>query len=244
MTSYHGGKQRTGKRLAEIIVNESLSIAEAKGWTIKGYCEPFCGMLGVYQHIPELYKEKGCKLKYKGGDLNKSVIMMWNALKRGWTPSTKLITVEQFIKLKTDGASSARKGFVGHFYGYMAKYFQPFRRREKSTLINTIDRLARIGKKIKQEDVTFKSSPYTQYSSLKNYVIYCDPPYQIQAQYYNERSEKLDFNHEQFWKWCRKMAAHNIVFVSEYKAPRDFEEIFSIQSLTTRGVKTERLFVV
>lgn len=245
MTSYHGGKQRIGKQLAEVIVDESMNIAEDKDLTIKGYCEPFCGMLGVYQHIPELYKEEGlCKLKYKAGDTNKSVIMMWAALKKGWKPSTKLTTSDQFMKLKTDGKSSARKGFVGHFYGYMGKYFQPFKNREKSTLIKNVDRVRRISKNLKQEDVTFKSGSYTQYSSLRNYVIYCDPPYQIQSQYYNERSKKLDFDHEKFWDWCRKMATNNIVFVSEYKVPKDFEKIYSIQSRTTRGVRTERLFVV
>ncbi len=62
MTVYHGGKQRIGKQLAKVIVQESLDIADDEGWSIKGYCEPFCGMLGVYQHIPELYNEK---LDYK-----------------------------------------------------------------------------------------------------------------------------------------------------------------------------------
>ena len=36
MTAYHGGKQRIGKQLAEVIVEESLNIAKDKGWTIKG----------------------------------------------------------------------------------------------------------------------------------------------------------------------------------------------------------------
>lgn len=244
MTSYHGGKQRIGKQLAEVMVDESLYISEDEGWIIKGYCEPFCGMLGVYQHIPELYEKKEGlgKLKYKAGDTNKSVIMMWNATKKGWKPSTKITTRDQFMKLKTDGKSSARKGFVGHFYGYMGKYFQPFKTRKKSTLIKNIDRVERISKNLK--NVTFKSGPYTQYSSLRNYVIYCDPPYQIQSHYYNEKSETLDFDHEKFWDWCRKMASNNIVFVSEYKVPKDFEKIYSIQSRTTGRVRNEKLFVV
>ena len=32
-------------------------------------CEPFCGMLGVYQHIPSLFDEEGlANLKYLAGD--------------------------------------------------------------------------------------------------------------------------------------------------------------------------------
>ena len=53
MTSYHGGKQKIGKKIANIIYEESILIEEETGFKIKGYCEPFCGMLGVYQHIPE-----------------------------------------------------------------------------------------------------------------------------------------------------------------------------------------------
>ena len=90
MTAYHGGKQRIGKKLARVIVEESLDIADYEGWDIKGYCEPFCGMLGVYQHIPKLFQDElggvdnplGYKLKYKAGDMNDSVVKMWNAAKK------------------------------------------------------------------------------------------------------------------------------------------------------------------
>ena len=49
MTSYHGGKQRIGKVLAEIIYKTSIAL-EDKDLKIRGYCEPFCGMLGMYRH--------------------------------------------------------------------------------------------------------------------------------------------------------------------------------------------------
>ena len=88
MASYHGGKKRIGKELANIIVDET--IIEDEGWDLKGYCEPFCGMLGVYQHIPELFEDEGLKLKYKAGDTNKSVIMMLNEAKKGWKPPTNI----------------------------------------------------------------------------------------------------------------------------------------------------------
>ncbi len=40
MTAYHGGKQRIGKELAEIIVEESISISDEEDFEIKVYCEP------------------------------------------------------------------------------------------------------------------------------------------------------------------------------------------------------------
>ena len=217
MTSYHGGKQRIGRTIAQIIAEE----VDEFDFNVKGYCEPFVGMCGVYQYIPDLFSSHIPKFKYKAGDINKSVIMMWNAAKRGWKPPNKKITKKEFMSLKVDGKSSAKKGFVGHVFGYMGKYFQPFdNRKSVKSIQKTSDNVSRIAKELKS--VIFKSGGYTQYSNLKNFVIYCDPPYQIQAHYYKEEGTRRSFDHEEFWDWCRDMAMNNIVFVSEYKAPRDF----------------------
>ena len=100
MCSCHGGKKRIGKELASRIVDETMDIVGEDEFEIKGYCEPFCGMLGVYQYIPELFEEEGLKLKYKAGDTNKSVIMMWNEAQKGWEPSVKLVTKTKFMENK------------------------------------------------------------------------------------------------------------------------------------------------
>ena len=70
MCSYHGGKQRIGKRLSSIIADQSLDIEDEYDFKIKGYCEPFCGMLGVYKHIPDLFDDHKPKLKYKLSQYN------------------------------------------------------------------------------------------------------------------------------------------------------------------------------
>ena len=76
----------------------------------------------------------------------------------------------------------------------------------------------------------------------KNCVIYCDPPYAEGIGY------KEKFNHEEFWDWCREMSKNNIVLISEYQAPQDFECIWQ-QEITThmnnRGKhkKVEKLFM-
>jgi site-specific DNA-adenine methylase len=236
MTSYHGGKQRIGKKIAEVIHKKS---SEAD-FVIKGYCEPFCGMLGVYQHIPELF---GPRLKYFGSDLNKSVILMWKASQKGWKPPQKKISKKEFMRLKYDGKSSAEKGFIGHFYGYMGKYFQPFDDRAKSTK-NVTDRISSISEDL--EDVKFSHGPYTKFSGLKNFIIYCDPPYSKQAHYYNESGDHVEpFDHEAFWSWCAKMSENNIVFVSEYKAPKGAAKcVWSCISKTTGKSQKERLYML
>lgn len=153
-----------------------MDIIEDEGWEIKGYCEPFCGMLGVYQHIPELFEEEGLKLKYKAGDTNKSVIMMWNKAKKGWKPPTN-ITEKRYNKLK-NSPPSAEKGYVGHQYSFGSQFFKGYAPKygTKSNFLNVAQNVSNIGKLMNDYNVVFKDGSYTQYSNLKNYVIYCDPP--------------------------------------------------------------------
>ena len=248
MTAYHGGKQRIGKEIANVIVQESLSISDDENFTIKGYCEPFCGMLGVYKHIPELFEDEELKLKYKAGDINKSVIMMWIAAQQGWTPPTS-ITEKKYLKLK-NGNDSAEKGFVGHQYSYGGEFFKAFCKKygKISDFPKAVQNVKNIAKKL--EDVKFSYGSYKQYSKLKNHIIYCDPPYNNSKQDYVS-----EFNSENFYNWCRKMSENNIIFISEYSAPKDFTKIWSkTTKLTGKNIKKkhnknhikriEKLFVI
>ena len=237
MCSYHGGKQRIGKELASRIVDETMDIVGEGEFEIKGYCEPFCGMLGVYQHIPELFEEEGLKLKYKAGDTNKSVIMMWNEAKKGWKPPMH-VTEREFNTLKIS-KDSALKGYAGHQYSFGGQYFQGYAPKYGKILKNSqtvVDKISNIGSKMDNSNTAFSHGSYTQYSKLKHYIIYCDPPYSNSKKHYtsNEAGDMSQkFDDEKFFNWCRLMAEDNIVFVSSYNAPEDFEEIFSISSKIT-----------
>lgn len=75
-------------------------------------------------------------------------------------------------------------------------------------------------------------------------IIYCDPPYLGATKY------KGDFDHNEFWQWCRdKSKEGHRVFISEYNAPDDFECVWC-QDLNVSVAKNgphkkaiERLFV-
>ena len=55
-----------------------------------------------------------------------------------------------------------------------------------------------------------------------NALIYCDPPYQNTSGY-----KAGSFDSVAFFEWCRQQAKRgNIVFVSEYEAPADFEIVW------------------
>ena len=71
-------------------------------------------------------------------------------------------------------------------------------------------------------------------------VIYCDPPYA------NTNSYKIDFNHNEFYNWCRNQKN---CFISEYTTPIDFKlvgERCKICTFNDENIKvtTEKLFTV
>lgn len=84
-----------------------------------------------------------------------------------------------------------------------------------------------------------QSLDYRRVRIKNNSVIYCDPPYKDTAKY------TVDFNHDEFYKWCKKQK--QLTIISEYQMPEDFiciaekekRVILSDNSL----LKTEKLFV-
>lgn len=255
MTAYHGGKQRIGKELAQVIYNVSiekeqrtLALSGGTGMTIKGYCEPFCGMLGVYQHIPNLFESRVPKMEYKAGDLNNSVILMWQATQDGWIPPTKCIE-GYYNELKYDGTDTAEKGFLGHQLGFAGQYFKGYAPKysniKTSSTENASNRVTKISNLV--HATQFSYGEYTQYSNLKDYIIYCDPPYNNTHQRYTS-----SFDSDKFWAWCESMSKNNIVFVSEYMIPKNIHGtlVFTKSSklcgstLSKNKTRTENLYVL
>lgn len=235
---YHGGKARIGKLIANAIFIKTME----KGFPIVGYVEPFCGMLGVYRYIAELFPKTN-QMQYLASDINKSLILMWQALQQSWKPPTRLIDRTEFMKLKYNEDSSAEKGYIGHFYGYMGKYFVTFdNRRTQKQADETSNIMTNMGQRL--QHVMFSTGDYKMHSSLRGFVVYCDSPYKESSRYYQENAQSQPkFNHDMFWEWCREMSKNNLVFISAYSAPFDFTEIFSIVSQTPRTSRVEKLFV-
>lgn len=241
MTSYHGGKQRIGPDIANHIYSISTLIEQNTDFVIKGYCEPFCGMLGVYRHMYSLLHSHYPKLKYKAGDANESVIKMWQRSQNGWVPPV-YVSENEYNRLKIS-KESALKGYVGHQFSFGGQYFKGYIGKYKNigSQQSASDRICEIADEL--DLVEFSSGSYEQFSKLKNYIIYCDPPYGGGVQsFYNSK-----FCHEQFWNWVRKMSVHNIIFVSEYKAPKDFTTIMNKKhTVNVKGrdaVGREKLFM-
>lgn len=247
MTTYHGGKKRVGRDIAHQILEVYHNMPSRKRNQLQGYCEPFVGMCGVMSHVYPLLSEEDPGLKFLAGDTNGSVIKMWKKAtsQKGWSPPRKC-SKKCFEDLKRDGRESAEKGFIGHVWAYRSKYFVSYFANAGKGRIekNRID-VIKIGDTLRKRrgypGVKFKKGPYTQFSDLKRHIIYCDPPYQTSHQYYDDTRKQLSFDHDAFWRWCRKMARRNTVLISEYSAPEDFREIWR-----QKGAKKliEKLYIV
>ena len=223
MTYFLGGKKRIGKEISQYIYNFSNEIEDETGFIIKGYCEPFCGMMGVYNHIPELFKKHKPKLKYKAGDRNPYIIKLWKGLQKGFHPPIKC-TKKEYYELKERNDNSLK----GIFLGFAASIRGIFRSTylERNIESQAIE-CTRIAKKIK--DVQLYTGEYTIFSDLEGYIIYCDPPYKSSVSPYSI-GEKYNtkFDYDTFIKWCEKMSENNIIFVSEYNKPSpSFQLIWS-----------------
>lgn len=228
MTYYYGGKKKIGKDIASVI-NQFLKTSNQ---IFQGYCEPFCGMLGVYKHIIPLF-DHDPQFKFLAGDRNDELIILWKALQNGWNPP-KNCTKEQYQRLKKSPRKSPKKSFIGHACSWGGIYFGSYvdRKNYISPQLKNINNMKNI-----IERIDFKDGEFDQYSKLKKFIIYCDPPYQGARNNYRKGTlYSTSFNHDKFYEWCRKMAKNNLVFVSGFKAPEDFEEIWSKEK--------ERLFII
>lgn len=217
MTLYHGGKKRIGLEIANVI-SDLVNTFNDNDIKFKGYCEPFMGMAGVYQHSIDKIRVN----TYLGGDANESLIKMWSVKK---LDPPKQCSLKIFNKYKNTSSSSPSKGFIGHACGFRGIYFGSFSYLvDKDRMTRQLTEVNRVRKLLNK--VKFKAGNYDQFSHLRDFIIYCDPPYEKQSVYYDEDHKLRKFNHQKFWDWCREMSKNNLVLVSEYNAPKDWIKIY------------------
>lgn len=101
--------------------------------------------------------------------------------------------------------------------------------------LQQLERLERL-----ERQIEFSSLSYDQVEIKDNSVIYCDPPYAGTAKY-----SEGGFDHGKFFDWA--LNNKHPVFISEYKAPKDFKLIkcFSHRSTLSSSANNgvyEKLF--
>ena len=129
-------------------------------------------------------------------------------------------TEDDYRKLK-NVAWTELKGYASFVYSFGAKFMGGWARNKQGTDYVRNGYRNAIKQNPKLQGIDFKHCNYQELEIPENSIIYCDPPYANTTKY------KDDFDHEEFWQWCRDMSGKgHTVFVSEYNAPDDFEFIY------------------
>ena len=237
---YVGSKNRLAKELVPII--QSYITDETKG-----YLEPFVGGANMIDKIE-------CNNKF-GCDIHEELIELLKYVQDTNNILPKTITEEEYnkVRLNKDKYEKWYVGFVGFCATFGAKYFGGYARGFKNDKITPRDMAVEGIKNIEKQrknlqNIKFKCCSYDEINkNIKDFVIYCDPPYKGTLKY------TTDFDYDKFYKWCKEMSKNNIVLISEYWMPEEFECIWekkttvridsNKKSKDKKMERTEKLFI-
>ena len=247
---YMGSKNRIAKHLLPIMLDE----CEKHG--ITKWVEPFVGGANMIDKVPDSFARIGY-------DNNKYLIEMYKELQEHGIgrfkhdiPKDLYDKVRNFYNGK-DLSFKYNDSYVG-WVGFMAsangRFFDGGYSGVSQTKFGThrnyieesIKGLAKGLPSIKTVEFLCDDCSNLNFDGC---LIYCDPPYKGTKTYNTSKN----FDHNKFYNWCREQAKHNVVFVSEYEAPEDFECVWQQEvksSLSANGiaggnkVSVEKLFKV
>ena len=210
---YMGSKNRIAKYILPIMLAERK---EGQYWV-----EPFVGGANMIDKVD------GNRI---GSDFNiwaiESLITIRDNLS-SIPKNNSEFTEDDYNELKAK-AWTPLKGYASFVFSFGAKFMGGWARNKQGTdYVRNGYRNA-----VKQspflQGVDFRHSSYQDLDIPSNSIIYCDPPYANTTKY------KDDFNHDEFWQWCRDMTKRgHTVFISEYNAPDDFEILYEYEINST-----------
>ena len=94
--------------------------------------------------------------------------------------------------------------------------------------------------------IKFYNKDYKEFSEIENSILYLDPPYKKTKKAYKHNN--LDY--EEFYSRCESMSKDNIVLISGYHMPDDFEVVYEFRKANStmqsgqHESKYEKLFTV
>ena len=112
--------------------------------------------------------------------------------------------------------------------------------------IQQLERLAHLENMKVIPSLEIYNKDYKDFSNIKNSIIYLDPPYKDVNKVYRHNN----LNYEEFYGWCKDMSKDNIVLISGYHMPDDFEIVYEFRKAKstlqggTHKSKYEKLFMV
>lgn len=232
---YMGSKNQIAKHLKPII--ESYLTED-----IEYYIEPFVGGANMIDKI-NFYNRVG-------SDNNEYLIGLLEYAQNTSNELPQSITKEEYYSVKEnlDNYPKWYVGLVGFCASYGAKWFGGYAKSPDVEKAKPRNRVAEAIRNLdkqrnKLQGIQFIHKSFNEYIDVKNSVIYCDIPYKGATQY------KDKFPYDEFYNWCKSMKEQgNIVLVSEYNMPDDFDCIWEKEHKTcmdkNHTPRIERLYIM
>ena len=203
---YMGSKNRIAKHLLPIM------LAECEKHSITKWVEPFVGGANMIDKVPDAFERVGYDLndhcihalidiRDNAENLPDSVSEEEYKIYKGRTPES----ITSWVRFGCSFGGKFENGYARDLQGVPPRNFASEVKR------NAIKQSPKI------QNVQFICDSYENLS-FENTLIYCDPPYAGTSGY-----KTGAFDHDKFFNWCREQSRNNVVFVSEYNAPDDFE---------------------
>ena len=239
---YQGGKSLTSERIRDVIKKHTNNLNGVQHWV-----EPFVGGNNFAHRIPP-------EIKKFLSDINPYVVAVYEARMQGWRPPTH-VTRDRYEELRQKAkegitgslAYMAEVGFVGYCCSYGAKFFGGYASNAQGHNYAKSGTNSLVRKTRRMPNTIVQCCNYKDISVPPNSVVYLDPPYEGVTSY----KDTPKFNSDVFWEWAAgvKSKEHNItVFVSEFDAPGNWTEIWSLNRVVnigdTRRTVTEKVFTL
>ena len=226
--AYVGGKSKCYEHIIRILNDPKYNGMK--------YLEPFVGMAHILRRVTN-------KKKYTASDINGNLVCLLKGIQTN--ERIPFISKKKYSLLKDQKDISFEKSLAAFTYSFNGKEFGGYTKTNKELTRNYPNERIRYYKTL-QENGTFmktklKNCAYNQWKPY-GFIIYCDPPYKDTTDY------STNFDHILFWNTMREWSRNNTVFISEYKAPRDFkvvskgEKYMSLSGSGSSSKRTEKLF--
>lgn len=203
---YMGSKRRIAKHIIPIMVDA----ADEAG--VIHWVEPFVGGANLIDKVPARFERVGY-------DLSEHTIAALIGIRDYVSEFPSDVSEEYFNSLKGKPPHPITSWIRFHC-AFGGLFGNVFARNKRGTNYCMEGRKNTIKQSELIQCVEFIHADYRDLS-FSDSLIYCDPPYKGTSGY-----KVGEFNHEEFYDWCREQARSNIVFVSEYSAPEDFELVW------------------
>lgn len=229
---YMGSKNRIAKHLLPIM------LAECEKHNINKWVEPFVGGANMIDKVPDTFERIGY-------DLNPHTIAALIGIRDHIAEFPEFVSEEFYKSIKKTEAHPINS-WIRFECSFGAKLDNGYARNAKGANYAKMGLNLAIKQSPKIQNVKFICDSYENLN-FTNALIYCDPPYQGTSGY-----KTGAFDHDKFFDWCREQAKNNIVFVSEYNAPDDFECVwqgeiktnFASQRKSATHNAVEKLFII